>query len=73
MAEAVTTLGPTRLQDGTTGSSAHAGAEAMLAGLATIIWLKGALHGASCETSSRRSRGLIVFLRQRRETNAIQD
>jgi hypothetical protein len=47
-AEAVTTLGPTRLQDGPASSSAHARTEAMLACFASVVRLKGALHGASC-------------------------
>jgi hypothetical protein len=46
-AEAVTTLGPTRLQDGPASSSAHARAEAMLTCFASVVRLKGALHGAS--------------------------
>lgn len=51
-AEAVTTLGPTRLQDGPASSSAHARTEAMLACFASVVGLKGALHGGSYGTSS---------------------
>ena len=52
MAEAVTALGPTRLEDRTSSAGAHAFAKAMLAGLASVVGLKGALHGASYGTSS---------------------
>jgi hypothetical protein len=51
-AEAVTTLGPTRLQDGPASSSAHSRTEAMLACFTSVVGLKGALHGASYGTSS---------------------
>jgi hypothetical protein len=48
----VTTLGPTRLQDGPASSSAHTRAEAMLACFTSVVGLKGALHGGSYGTSS---------------------
>jgi hypothetical protein len=54
----VTTLVPTRLQDGTASSSTHARAEAMLACFASVVGLKGALHGASYGTSSTRERAV---------------
>ena len=57
-AEAVTTLVPTRLQDGTASSSTHARAEAMLTCFASVVGLKGALHGASYGTSSTRERAV---------------
>ena len=43
----MTALGPTVLQDGATGTSAHAVTKAVLAEFASVVWLKGALHGAS--------------------------
>jgi hypothetical protein len=46
-AEFVAALGPTVLQDGAAGTSAHAVTKAMLAKFASVVWLKGALHGAS--------------------------
>ena len=52
MAEAVTALGPTRLENRTSSAGAHACAKAVLAGLASVVGLKGALHGASYGTSS---------------------
>ena len=52
MAEAVTALGPTRLENRTSGAGAHTCAKAVLAGLASVVGLKGALHGASYGTSS---------------------
>ena len=52
--ELVATLCAACLQDGAAGAGAHTRTEPVLAGLATIIWLKGALHGASCETSPKR-------------------
>ncbi len=45
--EAVTALGPTVLQDCAAGTCAHARTKAMLAKFASVIGLKGALHGAS--------------------------
>jgi hypothetical protein len=47
-AEAVTALGPTRLQHGASSAGAHACTKPVLAGLASVVGLKGALHGASC-------------------------
>lgn len=52
MAEAVTALGPTRLQHCASCAGAHACAKAVLTGFASVVGLKGALHGASCGTSS---------------------
>ncbi len=46
-AEAVTALGPTVLQDCAAGSRAHARTKAVLAKFASVVGLKGALHGAS--------------------------
>jgi hypothetical protein len=46
-AEAVTALGPTVLQDCAAGTCAHARTKAMLAKFASVVGLKGALHGAS--------------------------
>ena len=46
-AEAVTALVPTRLQHGASSAGAHACTKAVFAGFASVIWLKGALHGAS--------------------------
>ena len=46
-AQAVTTLGTARLQDGTTSAGAHAVSKPVLAGSTAVIWLKGALHGGS--------------------------
>lgn len=46
-AEFVAALGPTVLQDGAAGTCAHAVTKAVLAKFASVIWLKGALHGAS--------------------------
>jgi hypothetical protein len=43
----VAALGPTVLQAGAAGTSAHAVTKAMLAKFASVVWLKGALHGAS--------------------------
>ena len=61
-AEAVTALGPTRLQHGASGAGAHACAEPVLAGLASVVGLKGALHGASCgDKLPRGARGLCDF------------
>ncbi|MEY4633766.1 MAG: hypothetical protein RLZ18_1138 [Actinomycetota bacterium] len=51
----VATLCATCLENGAASAGAHTRTEAVLAGLASIIWLKGALHGASCGTSSGRS------------------
>ena len=53
--EFVATLCAAGLQDGAASAGAHTRTEPVLAGFATIIGLKGALHGASCETSSVRS------------------
>ncbi|MEY4015814.1 MAG: hypothetical protein RIS46_810, partial [Actinomycetota bacterium] len=46
-AEAVTALGPTVLQDCAAGTCAHARTKAMLTKFASVVGLKGALHGAS--------------------------
>ena len=47
MAETVATLGTTSLQNGATGTGGHTVAKAVFTGFLAIIWLKGALHGAS--------------------------
>ena len=57
-AEAVTALSPTRLQDGASCAGAHTCTEAVLTCFASVIWLKGALHGASYGASSFGERGL---------------
>lgn len=46
-AEAVATLGAASFQNGATGTGGHAMAKAVFTGFPAIIWLKGALHGAS--------------------------
>ena len=46
-AETVAALRTASLQDGSTSTSAHAVTKPVLAGLATVIGLKGALHGDS--------------------------
>lgn len=46
-AEAVTALGPTVLQNCAAGTCAHARTKAMLTKFASVVGLKGALHGAS--------------------------
>jgi hypothetical protein len=56
MAEAVTALCPTILQNRTSGAGTHTRAKPVLAGFTAVIWLKGALHGASYGTSSNRAR-----------------
>ena len=61
-AEAVTTLGPTRLQDGPASSSAHARPEAMLTGLASVVGLEGALHGGSLRHAPRRGARRSMWL-----------
>ena len=72
MAEAVTALGPTRLQHRASSAGAHAFAKAVLAGLASVVGLKGALHGASYGTSSGWStRSITTFLHQRHEMKVI--
>jgi len=59
-AQLVTALCPTRLQNSATSTGAHTVTKAMFAELATIIWLKGALHGASnWEKLCKTERGLI--------------
>lgn len=47
MAETVATLGATSLQNGAAGTGGHTVAKAVLTALFAIVWLKGALHGAS--------------------------
>ena len=58
MAETVTALCPTVLQNRTSGAGTHTRAEPVFAGFAAVIWLKGALHGASYGTSSKRARSV---------------
>ena len=60
-AKAVTALSPTRLQDGASCAGAHTCTEAVLTCFASVIWLKGALHGASYGASSLRERGLCGY------------
>ena len=56
MAETVTALCPTILQNRTSGAGTHTRTKPVFAGFAAVIWLKGALHGASYGTSSNRAR-----------------
>ena len=51
----VATLCATCLENGAACAGAHTRTETVLASLTSIVWLKGALHGASCGTSSGRS------------------
>ena len=72
MAEAVTALGPTRLQHCASCAGAHACAKAVLAGLASVVGLKGALHGASYWDKLRMEHAVCMkFLCQRHETNVV--
>ena len=71
-AQLVTALCSAGLQDGATGAGAHTCTEPVLLGSAAIIWLKGALHGASYETSPLRGAEYVTFLCQRHETNACE-
>jgi hypothetical protein len=57
----VTALSPTRLQDGASCAGAHTCTKAVLTCFASVIWLKGALHGASYGASSFGERGLWVI------------
>lgn len=47
MAEAVATLGATSLQNGAASTGGHTMAKAVFTAFLAIVWLKGALHGAS--------------------------
>ncbi|CAB4607602.1 unannotated protein [freshwater metagenome] len=72
-AEFVAALGATVLQDCAAGTSAHARTKAMLTKFASVIGLKGALHGASYWDMLRgRSDEYKTFLHLRCETNAQQ-
>lgn len=71
-AQLVTALCPTRLQNCATGTGAHTVSKAMFTKLAAIIWLKGALHGASnWEKLWTRARLCDEFLPQWDETNIV--
>ena len=72
-AEAMTTLGAAIFQNCATSSGAHTCAKAVLSCFASVVWLKGALHGASCGNKLHKgARGLCrAFLCQRHETKAF--